>query len=352
MILVTGGTGLAGSHLLLELIKQGESVRALKRNDNSIEKVKKTFSLYETNADELIDKIEWVDGDILDLFSLEDALKDVEQIYHCAGKVSFDKRDSSSLLRVNQNGTANLVNAALVSGIRKICHVSSVSALGKTQQGETITENHFWKTSRQNSIYAISKYAAEREIWRGSEEGLEVVVINPSIIIGPGDWTSGSTRLFSTIWNGVPAYTNGIGGYVDVRDVAKCMVQLMNSDISGQRYIISAENRSFENIIKTIAKALNKKPPTLRLYPWMGEVGWMAEHVLRFFGRTPTLTKEIARSAFHQYYYDNSKIKKTLNFDFISIDKAINDTAKIFLDDLLINRKSVKKKQQKVRKSE
>lgn len=335
MILVTGGTGLAGSHLLLELTRSGQKVRALKRSDASLDKIRKTFSWYVPDPDVLLSNIEWVDGNMLDIFSLETALEGVEQVYHCAGRVSFDKRDKNSMLRVNQNGTANLVNAALEAGVKKICHVSSVSALGKTQQGETITENHFWKTSRQNSIYAISKYAGEREVWRAHEEGLDAVVINPSIIIGPGDWKSGSTRLFSTIWNGVPAYTNGIGGYVDVRDVARVMVRLMNSEISGQRYIVTAENWSFEDIITSIATALHKKPPRIKLHPWMGEVGWIGENVLRLFGRTPTLTKEIARSAFHQFYYDNSKIKKALGYDFIPVEEAIGHTATIFLKDHL-----------------
>lgn len=333
MIFLTGGTGLVGSHLLFELIKQGMPVRALIRNKKSTDKVKKTFSVYDKDPLSLFAKIEWFEGDIRDSHSLEKALKNVDLIYHCAGKVSFDKRESSSLLEVNQSGTARLVNAALDSGAKKICHVSSVSALGKTEQGETITENHYWKTSRQNSIYAISKYAAEREIWRGHEEGLDAVVINPSIILGPGDWNNGSTRLFSTIWKGIPAYTSGIGGYVDVRDVAKIMVQLMAAEIYGQRFIVSSENWSFEDIIKSIARALHKKPPRIKLHPWMGEVGWMAEHALRYFGRTPTLTKEIARSAFHQYYYDNSKIIKALNYDFIPVAKSISETSELFLKD-------------------
>lgn len=331
MILVTGGSGLVGSHLLLELAKAGMQTKALIRTDASIDKIKKVFSWYTEDPESLIKNITWVKGDMMDFFSLETALEGVDQVYHCAAKVSFDKRDRYSLVNVNQNGTANLVNAALGSGVKKICHVSSVSALGKTQQGETITENHFWKTSRQNSIYAVSKYAAEREVWRGHEEGLDAVVINPSIIIGPGDWVNGSTRLFSTIWKGVPAYTNGIGGYVDVRDVARVMVRLMDSEITGQRYIVSAENWSFEDIIKSIAAELGKKPPRIKLYPWMGEVGWVGEHFLKLFGRPPTLTKEIARSAFHQFYYDNSKIREALSYRFIGVDEAINHASGIFL---------------------
>ncbi len=333
MILVTGATGLVGSHLLLALLGQvqDERVRVLVRKQKSIEKIKRTFTWYGYDYATLEHRIEWVEGDIMDLYSIENNLNDVDYIYHCAGKVSFDKRDMRSLLQVNQTGTANVVNAALQAGVKKICHISSVSALGKTQQGETITENHFWKTSRQNSIYAISKYAAEREIWRGHEEGLDAVVVNPSIILGPGNWDGGSSRLFSTIWKGVPAYTNGIGGYVDVRDVAAVMIRLMQSQISGERFIVSSENWTFEKVIKTIATALNKKPPVIRLYPWMGEAGWMAEHVLRVFGRAPTLTKEIARSAFHRFYYDNSKICEALNYDFIPIEKSIQETAAIFL---------------------
>jgi nucleoside-diphosphate-sugar epimerase len=333
MLLVTGGSGLVGSHLLLELAKSGISVKALIREDASVDKIKKVFSWYTKNPEPLMKNITWVKGDMMDIFSLESALEGVDRIFHCAAKVSFDKSDRYSLVNVNQNGTANLVNAALQSGAKKICHVSSVSALGKTQQGETITENHFWKTSRQNSIYAVSKYAAEREIWRGHEEGLDAVVINPSIIIGPGDWVSGSTRLFSTIWKGVPAYTDGVGGYVDVRDVANVMIKLMDADISGQRYIVSSENWSFEDIIKSIAKELGKKPPRIKLYPWMGEVGWIGEHFLKLFGRTPTLTKEIARSAFHQFYYDNSKIKETINYNFIPVSEAIKHASGIFMLD-------------------
>ena len=331
MILVTGATGLVGTHLLLALSRKGKKVRALRRKCSDMDQVRKVFGWYEDDPDNLLQSIDWIEGDVLDVDSLRKAMQQVEFIYHCAGKVSFDSFDRHALLHVNQQGTANVVNTALEGGVKKLCHVSSVSALGKSKQGETIDEQNYWKTSNKNSIYAISKYAGEREVWRGHEEGLPSVIINPSIIIGPAQWDSGSTRLFSTIYKGVPAYTSGIGGYVDVRDVAEILIRLMESDISGERFIVSAENCLFETIITQIARVLNKKPPLLRLSPWMGEAGWMAEHILRIFGRTPTLTKEIARSAFHRFYYDNNKIVKALDYKFIPADEAIAHTGKIFL---------------------
>jgi nucleoside-diphosphate-sugar epimerase len=331
MILVTGATGLVGTHLLLALSRKGKTVRALRRKSSDMDQVRSVFGWYEDDPDSLLQHIDWIEGDVLDVVSLREAMHQVEVIYHCAGKVSFDSFDRHALLHVNQQGTANVVNTALNLGVKKLCHVSSVSALGKSKQGETIDEQHYWKTSRKNSIYAVSKYAGEREVWRGHEEGLPAVIINPSIIIGPSQWDVGSTRLFSTIYKGVPAYTSGIGGYVDVRDVAEIMIRLMESDISGERFVVSAENCSFEHVITQIARVLNKRPPRLRLYPWMGEAGWVAEHILRIFGRTPTLTKEIARSAFHRFYYDNSKIVQALDYKFIPVDEAIAHTGNIFM---------------------
>lgn len=322
---------MVGTHLMLALSQKGKKVRALRRKSSDMDQVRSVFGWYEADPDRLLQFIDWIEGDVLDVDSLRKAMHQVEVIYHCAGKVSFDSFDRHALLHVNQQGTANVVNTALNLGVKKLCHVSSVSALGKSKQGETIDEQHYWKTSRKNSIYAVSKYAGEREVWRGHEEGLPAVIINPSIIIGPSQWDVGSTRLFSTIYKGVPAYTSGIGGYVDVRDVTEIMIRLMESDITGERFVVSSENCSFEHVITQIAMVLNKKPPRLRLYPWMGEAGWVAEHILRIFGRTPTLTKEIARSAFHRFYYDNSKIVQALNYKFIPVNEAITHTGNIFM---------------------
>lgn len=334
MILVTGATGLVGSHLLFDLLQAGLKVRSLRRTQASIEKVKKTFSWYTDDPLTLLEKIEWVDGDLLDNFSLDDALEGVTKVYHCAGMVSFSKRDRHQLMLVNQQGTANLVNTCLHKGDVRFCHVSSVSALGRSKQGETITEDSFWKTSRTNSIYALSKYSAEREVWRAAEEGLNMVIVNPSVIIGPGDWQSGSTRLFSSVYKGVPFYSEGITGYVDVRDVVKIMTRLMNSEVKDERFIISAEDIAYRRMLGMIAIALGKKPPPIRLRKWMAEVAWRIDSLLSVFGKNQTITKEVARSAFNRFYYDSSKVKQQLNIRYFPIEESILHTARIFLDEI------------------
>lgn len=334
MILVTGATGLVGSHLLFDLLQAGLKVRSLRRTQASIEKVKKTFSWYTDDPLTLLEKIEWVDGDLLDNFSLDDALEGVTKVYHCAGMVSFSKRDRHQLMLVNQQGTANLVNTCLHKGDVRFCHVSSVSALGRSKQGETITEDSFWKTSRTNSIYALSKYSAEREVWRAAEEGLNMVIVNPSVIIGPGDWQSGSTRLFSSVYKGVPFYSEGITGYVDVRDVVKIMTRLMNSEVKDERFIISAEDIAYRRMLGMIAIALGKKPPPIRLRKGMAEVAWRIDSLLSVFGKNQTITKEVARSAFNRFYYDSSKVKQQLNIRYFPIEESILHTARIFLDEI------------------
>jgi nucleoside-diphosphate-sugar epimerase len=335
MVLVTGGTGMVGSHLLLELVRSGESVKALKRGSSDIEQVKRVFAWYDKDAEELFAKIHWVDGDILDIFSLEEAMEGVSEVYHCAGLVSYYRKDRFKLQRINHFGTANVVNTALRTGINKLCHVSSVSALGKEKQGETISEDHLWKTSKHNPYFAISKYAGEREVWRGMEEGLDAVVVIPSIIIGPGKWDWGSNRIFSTVWNGMPFYSNGVNGYIDVRDVAGTMVRLMKSDIKNERFILSAEDVTFRVIIELIAEAMGKKPPFIKLAPWMGEAGWRLEQVKLLAGIRPTFSREIAHAAFNKFYFSSEKIKTMLEYDFIPIEKAVENTAAYFLKTVL-----------------
>jgi dihydroflavonol-4-reductase len=326
MILVTGGTGLLGSHLIHHLLQHGKTVRILKRSDSSIGLLEKYIKEYQH-------QIEWAIGDIMDVYSLLEAMEDVDTVYHCAAIVSFSKRDIDKMMRVNITGTANVVNAALNIGVKKLCHVSSIAAIGRSEISKgLINEDIQWKTSSENSNYAISKYGAEREVWRGIAEGLDAVIVNPSVIIGSGNWNTGSAKMFSTVWKGLKYYTEGVNGFVDVKDVAKVMVQLTESDIKNERFIVSSENYAFRDFFNVATDVLGKKRPSIKINPLLSEIVWRLEWVRNLFsGSKPLITKETARSANKKYYYNNEKLTTKLNFSFISIEQSIVDTAKVFL---------------------
>lgn len=328
MILVTGGTGLVGSHLLFDLLSKGKKVRALKRKSSNTKLVRTTFAFYTQNADALFNAIEWFDGDILDPFSLEDSLEGIEYVYHCAALVSFNKEDNKKVQDINVKGTRNLVNACLNTTIRKLCMISSVAALGAPEEGEkTVTEKTPWNPEDKRSCYSNSKFKSELEIWRGVEEGLNAVIVNPSIILGPGQWNKGSAQLFSTVANGLKYYTKGITGYVDVRDVSRSMIELMESNIVNERFIINGDNCSFEFIFKTIAKQLGIKGPTKYASKRMTGIAWRLAYLMKIFSfKLSGFTRENAQSAHNIKYYSNKKIKDTLNFEFIPIEKSIKNT--------------------------
>jgi len=259
MILVTGGTGLVGSHLLLTLVRRGLHVKALKRKNSDIEVVRKFFLWNSSPEDDLFRRIEWIEGDILDYYSLEAILKNADIIYHCAAVVSFDRRQRSGIIHNNVEGTANLINAALTCGVKRFCHVSSIAALGKNRDGSAVTEDTGWIPSIKNSGYSESKFYSEAEVWRGIEEGLDAVIVNPSVIIGPGNWNTGGCRFFPMIYKGLRFYASGESGYVDVRDVAEAIVMLTNKEnfnkAKNQRYLLSAENMGYIEFLHMIANA-------------------------------------------------------------------------------------------------
>ena len=338
MIFVTGGTGLVGSHLLLKLIKKGRKVRALKRKSSNIQQVLKTFSYYSERAQEYFNAIEWVDGDILDYYGLEEILSGVEEIYHCAAIVSFDPKDRIKMISNNVEGTANLVNAAIENGVKKICHVSSIAALGRLQNGDPVTEETNWIPTRKNSAYSESKFYSEAEIWRGIEEGLDAVIVNPSVVIGPGNWESSSARLFQSIWNGLKFYTKGVTGYVDVSDVIEIMTRLMDDrnfeKHKNQRFLLNAENLSYDEVFNTIADELNKARPSIYASDLMAGLAWRVAAVLGWItGKTPAITKEIATGKNEINIFDGSKVNNVLGFQYLSIADSIKQTAKIFLNE-------------------
>jgi len=325
MILVTGGTGLVGAHLLLHLVDNEVAIRAIYRNINALEKTKSLFNLH--HKEHLFSKIEWIAADIIDVPSLTIAFKNIEYVYHCAGLISFDPKDEDLLRKTNIEGTANIVNLCIDCKVKKLCHVSSIATLGDLAQNETvISETSEWNPEMYHSDYAISKYGAELEVWRGFQEGLAVVIVNPGVILGSTIWKDGSGAIFTKIKNGLLFYTKGQTGYVGVTDVVTIMIQLMNSNISGERFSLVAENCTYEYLIKTIAKAMGCEPANYYAKRWMTGIAWKIDWFLTtFFGKKRTLSKYAATTLHNVDNYSTEKIKNALKYEFQSIDAVLRE---------------------------
>jgi dihydroflavonol-4-reductase len=328
MILVTGGTGLVGAHLLIHLLENNEKVKAIYRNERHLEKVKSLFS--NQNKQQLYEAIHWVKADILDIPSLEVAFENIDYLYHCAALISFDPNDENSLRKVNIEGTANIVNLCLSYNIKKLCHVSSIATLGNLAQHETlVTEETEWNPEALHNDYAISKYGAEIEVWRGQQEGLNVVIVNPGVIFGSLLWENGSGAFLAKIKKGFPFYTKGSTAYIGVFDVVKIMYLLMKSDISGERFILVAENSSFEKVIFLIANKLNVKKPSFEVKPWMTSIAWRLDWFIATVFRTQRkISKYSANSLHSTEIISNAKVKNRLNYEFESIESVINTIVK------------------------
>ncbi|HSO88812.1 MAG TPA: NAD-dependent epimerase/dehydratase family protein [Draconibacterium sp.] len=339
MIFVTGGTGLVGAHLLFELTSAGNRVKALKRKTSNIQQVLKTFSYYSETPKELFNRIEWVDGDILDYFVLEKILEDVTEIYHCAAIVSFNPKERQKMIASNVEGTSNLVNAALENGVKKICHVSSIAALGRLDDQQLITEETNWVPSKKISGYSESKFFSEVEIWRGIEEGLDAVIVNPSIIFGPANWETGSAKMFKTVWGGMKFYTKGITGFVDVKDVVRAMILLMNEEnfeaAKNQRFLLTSENLSFQNVLCQIADALGKARPQIYASGIILELGWRLIKFVSLINRKqPLITRESVATSKAKNNYDGSKIIKQFNFKYLTVSDSIKQTSGFLKSDM------------------
>jgi dihydroflavonol-4-reductase len=321
MILVTGATGLTGSHLALQLLDSGRPVRAIYRSEKAIERAKKLFTFYK--KPDLFNEIEWLKADINDVPSLEKAFKDVDCVYHCAALISFDPADEENLRKVNIEGTANIVNCCLDFGVKKLVHVSSIAALGDLIDGQTsLNEQSDWNPEKPHSDYAISKHGAEMEVWRAGQEGLGVVIVNPGIIVGPPFWDSGSSAMYKMIEDGQSFYTLGTMGFVGANDVAKIMVMLMDSEILGEQFILSAGNYTYRDVFNMAADAMHKKRPARYAKPWITAIGWRIDWFLSLFGKKRLLTADQARALHETTHYPNDKIVKALGYRFTDIGQV------------------------------
>ncbi|SFT68059.1 Nucleoside-diphosphate-sugar epimerase [Lishizhenia tianjinensis] len=333
MILVTGASGLIGSHLLYKLsTSTNTSIRALYRDASKISRVKALFNFYNPQeGDALFEKISWVECNVLDLPELEEQIQDVDYIYHCAAKVSYQKKDFRSMVEINRGGTANLVNMALKHGIKKMCHVSSTAAVGKPVKESTIPidETSKWNPDIPVSGYSMTKHLSEKEVWRGIEEGLNAVIVNPSVVYGPGDWNESSLTILKTLQKGMKFYPPGSNAFVDARDVANIMVQLMESNITAERYLCVGANTSFKEMMKTAAKHLGTKAPSIALPRTLANIAWRAAKLLSFFTFTPpVLTKDSIANTYATAVFSNEKIKQAIDYKFYTLDEMLENAVK------------------------
>ncbi|MFY0628781.1 MAG: SDR family oxidoreductase [Flavobacteriaceae bacterium] len=332
MILVTGGTGLVGSHLLCHLVQQNEPIRAVYRTSKSLEKVKNVFASYPSSEDNLFSKIEWIQADITDVPSMILAFENITQVYHCAALISFDPNDYLQMRKVNIHGTAIVANLAIDAGVKKLCYVSSIAAVGEDPKKEVTDEENDWVGNDKSHGYAITKYGAEMEIWRASQEGVDVVVVNPGVILGSGFWDSGSGKLFSQIDEGFGYYSKGVTGFIGVEDVVKVMIQLMDSSIKNERFILVSENKSFQEILFLIADCLNKKRPSKLVKKWQTNLFWRWEWFLsKTISKKARMSKHSAKSLYSKTYYSSKKIEQALNFSFENIDPVIKRVCEEFI---------------------
>jgi dihydroflavonol-4-reductase len=319
-ILVTGANGLIGSALIRHLLAEGHSIRGLKRANSDLKQL-----------NDISDKIEWIEGDVLDVLSLEKAFEGITYVIHTAAVVSFVPRDRDQMYEINVGGTANIVNAALNAKVQKLAFVSSVAALGRpdprtivADKPTIITEDQKWEESPLNSHYGKSKYLAELEVWRGVAEGLNTIVVNPSMVLGEGDWTRSSTQLFKYVYDENAYYTEGLINYVDVKDVAAIVTKLLFSDIKNERYIVSAGHITYKELFEKMAYGFGKKAPSKKIAPLLAEIVWRIEAFRSWLtGSRPLITKETAKTARTQFIYDGEKVKQVLGFAYNPLNETV-----------------------------
>ncbi|MBK9013334.1 MAG: NAD-dependent epimerase/dehydratase family protein [Saprospiraceae bacterium] len=323
-ILITGATGFIGSYLVRYLLQQGHSNLRCTRQQNS------SLALLKDAAD----KVEWANADLLDIPALEEAMQGVEQVYHCAAIVSFHEKDNRNMLKINREGTANVVNLALDFGIEKLVHVSSVAAIGRKPNDPTIDEQTTWQDAEYNSPYGVSKHWAEMEVWRGIAEGLNAVIVNPANVLGSGFWKGRTStgQIFHNIWKGLRFHPLGTSGFVDVRDVVRFMVLLMESEVSGERFILSAESLPFKRLFDEIAASVDVGPPTIPVTPLIREVAWRVAWLSsKITGQPPFITKQTARSSARTFFYDNRKSLTVFPFQYTPVSQTVQETGAQFL---------------------
>lgn len=329
MILVTGGTGLVGAHLLYNLLLKHPTIRATHRKGSDLASVKKVFSYYTKDVDTLFQKIDWVEANITELPALANVFKNITHVYHCAAFINFNPKHYYALKKANIEGTANVVNLCIENGVKKLCYVSSIATLGKGFEGQLITEENDWNPEDNNSVYSITKYGAEMEVWRGTQEGLEAVIVNPGVILGEGYWHSGSGILIKRVAKGIRFYTHGSTGFVDIKDVVKAMIALMNSSLKNEKYILVGNSLTYKEFITKLSEEFGNKPPSKSISKgvllFLSNLDWLSS---KLFKTKRSLLKATVNSLFTHSKYDTSKIETALSFQFTPFEETLRRIVK------------------------
>lgn len=322
-ILVTGGTGLVGAHLLYALTKKGLCPIAIKRATSNIKSVKKIFSYYSDDSETLFQQIQWKECDVLDIVKLDLIIKDVTYIYHAAALISFNNKLKDKMIEINATGTSNIIDLALKYDIQKICYVSSIATLG-SNHNLPINENCFWDWTNKSG-YAISKYLAEMEVWRGFAEGLKGFIVNPSLIIGPGSWGSGIGTIIKKAKIGSPFYPPGSCGVIDVEDLVQIMILLMNSNVTNERFIINSEHMSYKTLMSIIAKKLNKKPPHIKLKRWIMKFFIFLDIIWsKLLGKPIELSTDAVKYTTNEIILNSTKINNTVKYNYRNVYESLD----------------------------
>lgn len=325
MIFVTGGTGVLGAHLMFDLTQSDTPIRAFYRSKDRISQIASVFKFYNPeNWQSQFEKIEWVQGDILDITEVLESMEGCSHVYHLAALVSFHPKDFTKMMKVNREGTENIVNACLHHNIKKLCYVSSTAAIGG--EDKVISEKTKWKNEPTTSGYSVSKYSAEREVWRGIEEGLNAVIVNPCVILGAGNWKESSLTIFKTVSKGISFYPPGSNATVDARDVSTIMTNLMTSEINAERYLCIGSNQSFKELMTAIAKEIDVKPPKRKVSKWVISIARRFLDVANWIvGSRSDITKDTVNNLYALKSYDNSKVVEALNFDFRPLEEQVKN---------------------------
>ena len=322
MVLVTGATGILGRVIVLELLKRGKIVRAAKRRSSNLEEVRHSFQFYTENPDDYFNKIEWMNVDFEDIHSLQTAMIGIDEVYHCAATVSFHPADQRRMYHTNIEGTRNLLYACEGSQVKKFCFVSSIAVLDGVNEKDKTDENSDYNQKLDHSAYAVSKHFSEMEVWRAAAEGLNTVIVNPGIIIGSGNWTQSSGLLFQNLAR--PYTFSGGASYVDVRDVAKASIELMDNNIFNERFILISENKRYAEVASYVRQKMGLSSPKI-IPSALLTVGRILNFVFGWlFSPLRMVDKVNTESVTSMSNVSNDKIVKTLGFKFIPVNESID----------------------------